>query len=83
MRAGRTKVQRYRARLILEWMMKWGFDNVHWAEAIDQEYVEPNSDRWDRVRAMQATKTLKESGDGNWYWLDRDKATRYLEKYGS
>jgi hypothetical protein len=77
MRAGKAKnkIRRSHAKLILEWMLKHGFDIIDCNDAL---YY--NDDRWEVINQLRTAKVLEDYGDS--FRLNRERATRYMEKWG-
>jgi hypothetical protein len=75
------RIQKYRATLLLEWIARWGFDEVDWRIVVGQgaDWISTNKDTWQMIRQMQKTNAFRDKGD--YYQLDREKAVRYIEKY--
>jgi hypothetical protein len=80
MRAGKNKIRRLRAGLIMEWMAEFGFDTIGWESAVEWNGKAYESIGWDKIRHLETAKVLEELGLGG-YRLNRDKAVRYMEKY--
>lgn len=80
MKAGKNKVRRIRAQLIMEWMAEFGFEDVEWRTLVEWNGKAYDVGRWDKVRHVETAKVVVEVNGGK-YKLDRDKAVRYMEKY--